>query len=993
MRTERFYIALLLVILSAVSWIFGGGGIISGQNLHLSGNKLSQVSPGEGKHILLFEEGLNLSIGANEFYSDSGLVWIDTVQQVWAGRSEIEYEVRIYLEGNVKINKGPNAGATSFTEQTIATGQAMMSGFRVSGNVFINTEEKTSSDPRSTDIYSRASQYIKPEDLTRWISESARVPENVGVDEAVETGGGRSGIFSWFVPDLTDKRTPKSKSSVIGTPVAEEFDYPINISSFWDEQLEIEKTTTPSGDNAATIIGRFYLWKKLDDRGNMIEFQADYAVVFYEGQSGSDQQEGEMEDMFAAANVNAIYVGGNVTMAQGDYVIRADELYYNFNSKEALAINSEMRRYDPGLGIPIYMRAEEIAQVTDGIFSAKNVTLTSDEFYLPQLSANASSVVVSDYETIDEKSRRLESRYVAELKDVTVKHGNWSIFKWPSLTSGLERPELPVRKLSVANNSHFGTGLESSWYLSRLLGFAQKPGVSSDLLLDYYSKRGFGAGTDIEFEDSDSFGELKSYIIKDWGQDRLGRIDSRRNLAPESDYRGRFTYRYRKYLDYDWQLSTELSYLSDRNFLESYERNEFYEDKDQETLIHLKRSWDNQAFSILGKWRLNDFTNETEELPSFRHNLVGQDLWNGRLTWYSESYGGHLRSLMDNSSGAADEPFFTHAHTRQEIDMPLLIDKFKIVPYIAGSYVYDDGMQYNTDISGNAVDPENNMLLGEYGLRASTMFSKTDPGVKSQRWDINGIRHIIRPHAELTGYQESDDAIEMRDMYNIGIEQIWQTKRGNPESPTLVNWMNLDLNLTWFSDDDENGGPARYAFASGSSTLFDRRYGPYYGHRNNSLNGKYNWHVTDTLAFLSDFNYGLESGKLEQLNVGISRYIWPDMNIYLGNRYLNDTIFTNALGEYYEKGSNNAEFAITYRINERYTVSFAQEYNFDFGRNTTSQVALIRKYHRIYYGLIFATDASLDTSSIVLSIWPEGVEDVVIGSRRYVGVSNPAMYE
>jgi hypothetical protein len=992
MRTERIYITFLM-ILAAAAGATAYGGVMAGQDLHLSGQKLSQVSPAEGKHIMLFEDGFDLTIGANKFYSDSGLVWIDTVRQAWAGRSEIEYEVRVYLEGNVKINKGANASATSFTEQTIATGQAMMTGFRVTGNVFVNTEQEDSSDPKSTDIYRRASQYIKPEDLTRWIRPQARVPENVGDDEDQKAQDGGSGIFSWFVPDIADNRRPKSESSVIGAPVPEEFDYPINISSFWDEELDIEKTTTPSGENAATIMGRFYLWKKLDDRGNIIEFQADYAVVFYEGQSGTDQQDSETQDMFAGENVSAIYVGGNVTMAQGDYVIRADELYYNFKSKEALAINSEMRRYDPSLGIPVYLRAEEIAQVTEGIYRANNVTLTSDEFYLPQLSANAASVVVSDYETIDKKSRQFESRYVAELKDVTVKYGNWAFFKWPSLTSGLERPELPIRKLSVANNSHFGTGLESSWYLSRLLGFAEKPGVSSDLLLDYYSKRGFGAGTDIEFEDSDSFGELKSYIIKDWGEDRLGRVDSRRNLDPESDYRGRLTYRYRKYLDYGWQLSTELSYLSDRNFLESYERREFYEDKDQETLLHLKKSWDNQAFSILGKWRLNDFTDETEELPSFRHNLAGQDLWDGRLTWYSESYGGHMRTLMDNSSGVADEPFFTHAHTRQEIDLPLLIENFKVVPYLAGSYVYDDGMYFANDINNKSVDPENNMLLGEYGLRTSTMFTKTDPNIKSQKWDINGIRHTIRPHAELTGYQESDDAIEMRDMYNIGIEQVWQTKRGDPDSPTLVNWMSLDLNLTWFSDDDENGDPAEYTFANSTSSLYNRRYGPYYGHRNNSLNGRYNWHITDTLAFLSDFNYGLESGQLEQLNVGISRYIWPDMNIYLGSRYLNDTVFTNALGEYYEKGSNSAEFAITYRINERYTISFAQEYNFDFGDNISSQAALIRKYHRIYYGLILTTDASLDTSSIVLSIWPEGVEDVVIGSRRYVGISNPAIYD
>ena len=440
-------------------------------------------------------------------------------------------------------------------------------------------------------------------------------------------------------------------------------------------------------------------------------------------------------------------------------------------------------------------------------------------------------------------------------------------------------------------------------------------------------------------------------------------------------------------------MSTELSYLSDRNFLESYYRDEFWTDKEQETLIHLKKSWDNQAFSVLTKWRLNDFQDQTEELPTLRHNLSGQDLWDGRLTWYSETTGGRLRTRMDNDSGRADEPFFTHAQTRQEIDMPLVLDMFKVVPFVAGNYVYDDGMGYTTGINGKAVDHENNMLLGEYGLRASTMISSTDSSIYSDTWDVNGIRHMIRPHAELVGYEENEDGIEMRDMYNIGIQQIWQTKRGNIDSPTIVDWMKLDVNLTWVSDDVKDAGPSRYAFNKSSANVFDRRYGMYPDIITDCINGEYEWRISDTLAFLSDFNYGLESGELEQLNVGISRYVWPDLSVYIGNRYLKNVEMGSKTGEYYQKGSSSFNFSITYRINSRYIFNFAQEYNFEYGKNTSSQIALIRKYHRISYGLVLATDASLDTSSIVISIWPEGVRDVVVGSRRYFGLSNTAMYE
>ena len=222
---------------------------------------------------------------------------------------------------------------------------------------------------------------------------------------------------------------------------------------------------------------------------------------------------------------------------------------------------------------------------------------------------------------------------------------------------------------------------------------------------------------------------------------------------------------------------------------------------------------------------------------------------------------------------------------------------------------------------------------------------------------------------------------------------MWQTKRGNSDSPTIVDWMRLDLNVTWVSDGDKDAGPARYAFNKSSSSLYNRRFGTYPDIGTDCINGEYEWRISDTLAFLSDFNYGMESGNLEQLNVGVSRYIWPDLSVYVGNRYLKNVEMTNAAGEYYQKGSSSFNFSMTYRINSRYILNFSQEYNFKYGKNTSSELAIIRKYHRINYGLILAVDASLNTSSVVFSIWPEGVNDIVVGSRRYMGLSNAAMYE
>ncbi len=53
---------------------------------------------------------------------------------------------------------------------------------------------------------------------------------------------------------------------------------------------------------------------------------------------------------------------------------------------------------------------------------------------------------------------------------------------------------------------------------------------------------------------------------------------------------------------------------------------EFNLDKEQETIVHLKRIEDNWGLAFLGKWRINDFANQLEELPSAEFHWTGQSL-------------------------------------------------------------------------------------------------------------------------------------------------------------------------------------------------------------------------------------------------------------------------------------------------------------------------------------------------------------------------------
>jgi hypothetical protein len=93
-----------------------------------------------------------------------------------------------------------------------------------------------------------------------------------------------------------------------------------------------------------------------------------------------------------------------------------------------------------------------------------------------------------------------------------------------------------------------------------------------------------------------------------------------------------------------------------------------------------------------------------------------------------------------------------------------------------------------------------------------------------------------------------------------------------------------------------------------------------------------------------------------------------------------------------EKGSNAFVFSASYILDERYTVIFSQQFDFDYGANVESDITLVRRYHRIFWSLTFSADGSLDRQAVVFSIWPEGVPELALGSRRYTGLAAPGGY-
>ncbi|MHC5083592.1 MAG: LPS assembly protein LptD, partial [Planctomycetota bacterium] len=661
--------------------------LLAGQDLYITAPvmTLCQETGQQWSHVMVLEDSSMLQIGDNHLSSRNAVVFLRAQRTAPKEGEAMAYLARAYLEGQVSIKRGKKSRTTAVQHMTVEGAQTMVTQFVVTGEVFATVDSQTTIDLKTLEtnaLYRRAINATHDLTLGPAVPESALVPK---ADSVIAAQEGRLLQSKKIKRKAAPTRKVDEDKPGIG-------DFPVQLSAVWEPAPQIHKTSMPDGSDVITASGRFYLWQRRAE-DQVIEFMADNLVLFFQPEEFSIDQENQKGNQIGFGKIQAAYLHGNIVMTEGELTTRCEEIYYDFTQHRALVVNASVRMFDEKRGMPIYLRAKRLGRVSEDIFEAREVQLTTSEFYFPQTSLNASKMVLltgealkAHQDRIDEEETDNAGKYDARMYDIDARYGDFTFFRWPKVRSNFKRPDVPLSKIKVGNDNDFGTSIETQWHLARLLGLKEPEWLESRLSLDYFSKRGFGTGVEAEWDRKDeSYGSLNGYVMRDRGEDDLGRTDNRRNLDPDKDYRGRFSWRNRQYLPDDWQLTTEVGYVSDRYFLESMYRSEFNTDKGQETLVYLKKLRDNWAFSILNKVRINDFETMTEELPTVEFHLKGQSFWDDRLTFYSDTQMSRLRERVDEDNDTlSGSGFYSYAMTRNEVDLPLQWETVKIVPFAAG---------------------------------------------------------------------------------------------------------------------------------------------------------------------------------------------------------------------------------------------------------------------------------------------------------------------
>lgn len=936
------------------------------QDLHITSKDVLGQKDEIGQHLLICRQGFDTTIAGVHILADRGVARIEPIRAGTEGAVTTRYRVQIYLEGSISRRQADALTESGLDVAAVEEGRAVVLTFALDGEVFVTADKSETGSPQGLLLYRQAL-------------------------EAFESPLGAEPGATPLAKRTLSPGPPTAKPGVGQT---------LSWSPLTDVPLTIE-ITREDGVEVTTIMGRLYAWWRQDAQGadtTVYELEADHLVLW---RRPADANRPPSDLPGQQQGVEEIYVSGDVHLRQGQRTIRASELYYDFRHERGLIDDAVMRTFDSRRNIPIYIRASRLRQVAANEFEAQDVTLTTSEFHTPQLSVTAERLHVTDTSSlaVPDGTESADAGFDVQMDGVRFKYYDTTVFGLPSLRPNLQRPDIPLRSARVGSSRTYGPSIETQWFLSRILGLREPQGTDSTLSVDYYGERGVGGGVDVEYERETYFGSLLGYAIDDDGTDRLSR--SQKEVEVSKDTRGRLRWQHRHFLPFGWQLTAETSYLSDKNFLEQYYRSEFNVGKEQETVLHLKRIENNWGLSLLGKARMNDFLDKVEEMPTGQFHWTGQSLLQDRLTFYSDSQVSRFRYLYNEEEPArGSEEFFMYTMTRNEVDLPLAAGGTRIVPFVAGTFGYEDGGGFQSALDDSAVEPQDTVWIGEGGVRmAMQPYWRVYPGVRSRLWDLNQLRHVISPQLTAVAYTHDEKVAEQRDVLDLGIHQRWQTKRGpvGPEGQRTVDWLRLNLDFVWVRDSaDANTGPDQILWNQpfiplanplGSVLLpRDRRATGLFGPRRNYIGADAALRLTDTTSVLADMHYDMQSGVFGQIDVGVSRLCWPNLSYYVGSRYLRRVVS----GE--ERGSNAVTFAATYVIDPRYTAVFSQQYDFDYGEGIRSDITLIRRYHRMNLAMTLSADESLDEQSFVVSLWPQGLPELAFGLRQYMELGASESY-
>jgi lipopolysaccharide export system protein LptA len=666
----------------------------------------------------------------------------------------------------------------------------------------------------------------------------------------------------------------------------------------------------------------------------VIDLSADRVVIWTQSGEGDALEAGNLVIQSADSRFQ-VYMEGNIVIRQNQNTIHATHAFFDAANNRALLLNAELRAFVPTTGGYFRVRAERMRQLTRDRFHAQNAWATTSPYGKPGYRIQASDIFVEPqggaFTGIDPLSGQQvfgQSTFITSLNNQFIV-GDTPVFYLPKISGPAEDPGIPIRSAAVTNDRIFGLQVNTVWDMNRLLGLPKQPGLKWDLLADYRSERGPGAGTQAEYSGENSTGAYLGngtlYYQYDSGYDNLGR--GRRQLVPEHENRGETTWRHRQQLPGDALIFGEIGYITDRNYLEQYHEGRFDTDKDVETVLGIRQDIGAYSGSVWGRGDLSGFEANTQWLPRGDIYSFSQPLFDGLLYWSMHSSAGYANMQTLQPPSDPNDPYSLAALTymtdtsglvamsRHELDMPFNVGPVNFEPFVMGEAAY-----WERGFTQQSID----RYLVNAGVRARLSASRIYPFVRSEIFNLNGLAHkhdttleyswtdSTRGLNDIPQFNEIDENSQERfrarypqQVYNslappnqfnprnyalrtgaglwtsapyhemaddfqalrIGFRDRLQTKTGPANAPRIRDWVVWEYGATFFPKSSRDN--------------FGEDFGLLYSHSR--------WNISDRTSILTNTSWDLFESAQHIWGIGLLSQRSMRGSVYLGYREVTAT--------------------------------------------------------------------------------------------------------
>jgi hypothetical protein len=761
----------------------------------------------------------------------------------------------------------------------------------------------------------------------------------------------------------------------------------------WQETQSI-RLVRGEEDNAAVVSGSLVVQYSDARSGASLHITAGRAVVFFDPGPWTEVLAtiGTTSLEAPAGKVRGVYLEGGVIASDGRYTIRGDRLYYDVRENRALLVDAVFWAYDDRRGLPLYVRAREIRQLSRTQFAARSPTVATSSFFEPHLSLGATSVTLTQSQTPSGRDRT-----IVDARNVTIRAGKLPFFYFPRFRGDVNN--IPLRQLSFTNSSSTGAAVKSAWDFMSLLGVDAGEDFDWELLLDGYFERGPAIGSSLGWSTPTSNGDLFGYtIFNDTGTDQLV---SGAEIDQDGQTRGIVYGEHRWALDDKWTVFLETSYISDETFVDAFFEPLAENRREFTNAGRLRRIAGNTEFDLLGKGELNDFTpNEyllqsqgynSDKLPEGSYYRVNDDLLAGvapgLLSYTSEYRAGRLAlnfteptaaelgfNTVDRSQAAFglnpdqslgnrlraqgfSESDVFRFDTRHELGMPLKAGPVTVTPFATGRIT-----AYDQDFSDFSPDSDEQVRLwGAVGARIATTLTRINDLIDSRLFDLHRTRHIVEPSVtvwtaaanldqnDLPVYDQNVESIATGSVVKTGVTQTWQTQRGSHGRWHTVDVLKLSTDVFYSSEDADKESPI--------GRFFDWR--PEYSLLGDFATVDGVWQVSDAVAITAGTVYDLDLNQPARTIAGGKIQHSQDFSTFAEARYINARDITLV------------SFGATQRITRKYTVTGSATLDTDEGDLQFIGGTVRREFPQVTLGMTVGYDNISGETSIGMVLEPQ----------------------